>query len=444
MAIARKGLWLSASTYLVLLLGLVHVYILSRSLGPAGVGQMTLFRQTFLLFVQLASLGLPYAMIQRIRSQQVDPGVAVYSVLYTSGILSLLTGTVAITVLWTDSGRFFGEVDALILLAAAIWIPSVMLRAVLYDYQIAKLNVRAMIMQEAFPPAVLAIWYIAAWYSGEITVSFAILSEACIIGGFSLLLAVTMGRPWELIRKVPRSERLNLQFVWSILPHGIRLVGGSMLQLLNGYISLAILRLLGGDFDQVGYYSRGLRLATLAVMAIASLQRLLYANWSGMDPERKLRSAERTVNFAISATTVVTVCVLAFARPLTLLLFGAEFLPAVTVTRLTVGGVAVFVVVRLMQALFNSDGRSQYNLYVLGVGLVTNVIGAIALVPRWQANGAAAAVLISFICMAVVAMGIARKQYGLNLRRAVIPNPSIVSNVVRSVIGRPSSLTGDR
>ena len=62
-------------------------------------------------------------------------------------------------------------------------------------------------------------------------------------------------------------------------------------------------------------------------------------------------------------------------------------------TRITVAGVAAFMVVRLLQALFNADGSSHLNLIVLAAGVSSNLIAALLLTSRWQADGAAMAVL---------------------------------------------------
>lgn len=440
MALAKKGAAVALNTYLVLIVGIIQVAILSRALGPAGSGEMTLYRQTIVIFATFATLGIPTAMISAIRSKKIEAEQAIQSVFWFLTVISIPVTVVTVGFLLANPGALFDSPSAWMCIAAILWVPSVTLRSVLYSSEIAALKARSMILQEALPPILLAGWYLASWRLGTLTVTSSIVAEAVIIGVFGLVLSFWLTRPWKALNRALK-QGADFAFIRSIFLHSVQLLSLSVIQLLNGYISLAILRLALNDFDEVGYFSRGVRLATMAILGVQSLKRLIYANWSGMANDHRARSVESVVNLTFSMALIVGVFVVVAARPLTLLLFGRDFLPAVNVTRISILGVCALMIVRMLQALFDSDGRTYFNLIVLGTGLVVNGVAVIIFAPLWKADGAAWASLLSSLVMVVLAVVIANRRYGVRISRMIVPNPQLFLVTVKNLLSKSSRST---
>lgn len=436
MTILRKGIAVSINAYAVMILGIVQVMILSRALGPSGVGELSLYRQTVLLGVTVSSLGWPMAMIYWLNQKRIEPGKALASIALATGMLSILCTSVVLGFLWWESGSFFPVHNIWVLLGVALWIPSWLLRAVFYNYELAQLNTRSMIIIELAPQALLTFWLAYSWMFGLIDVTYAVMSESIIIGVFSLIISLVLVRPWRIIGLIPRSNRIDYGFLWDSLRHGIMMASSSILLLLNGYLSLVLLRTLTDDFDELGYFSRGFRLATIVGLSFQVLSRLLYSNWSGMEAERRSRSVERTVNVTLTLVIIMGSAVFLAAKPLTILLFGQDFIPAVPVTQITIGAVSVFIIVRLLQSMFNADNKSIYNVLILVVGLITNALGCVWLIPELQAQGAAWALVASYLFMAMFALLISKIKYGLRFRALLMPSATLVLDVLRSLFKR--------
>ena len=90
---------------------LEQAMLISRALGPVGVGQLGLFRQTLLLTIQVACLDLPTAAIYTINQKKMEASKVIAMDLWTCLGTSLAAGVVLL-VLFAAVRGFFGKVTA--------------------------------------------------------------------------------------------------------------------------------------------------------------------------------------------------------------------------------------------------------------------------------------------------------------------------------------------
>lgn len=430
MSVAKGGVLITVVSYLCLAIGVVQTMILSRALGPEGVGQLTLFRQLFLLGVQISSLGLPMAMIRAINTKQVPPYSALRIVQYVCLLLSLFAVIVISSLLFLGES-FFRETTPIIFCSMFIWIPTNISKAVYYNFSAALLRAKAMAIISFFPLLISVLAYLVLWKFFLIKVERALLVEALTLGAFGLLLA------WRLnVFPVGWSVHCGRTEWYGILrnvPFGLQLVATDILVLANASVLLGLLRWLSDDFKAVGYFTRGLSIATLTVVSVQALQRYIYAEWSRWEPSERVRKVEQTVNISIMFVLTIGVGIVLFARELTVFLFGPAFLPAVSVTRITLVGAVVYVVAQLLQSFFNASGKAIYNIAVLLSGLLANILAGFLLIRPWAEIGCSYAFLTSCIVMAVVSVWIGCAKLNLNWRTMFIPKPELVQEVLKSV-----------
>ena len=203
---------------------------------------------------------------------------------------------------------------------------------------------------------------------------------------------------------------------------------------LGAWLTTAVLKMYTNDFSQVGYLSRALVLALVVTLMFESVIQLLYASWSKVEGEVRKISVEKTLNFVFLISIVVSICVFFFSKMLVLLLFGEMFLPAVTATKIIVVGACFLNIVRTLDPLFRSNNKAYLSVIIIGVGLVVNISTAIFLTPLFDADGSATSLLISNVLMAVLALFFASSNYGVSIRRVLIPSPMVIKSVVRQVV----------
>jgi O-antigen/teichoic acid export membrane protein len=406
--------------------------ILSRALGPEGVGQLTLFRQLFLFGAQLASVGLPMAMIHAINKEKMDPNVALRTVLMSCIGLAF----VAVLILWTIlyfGENFFTEITPLVFASSLIWIPFVLGRAVYYNGCAAFLMAREMTLISTVPQIVLVVFYLCFWLLGDITVDVVLLLEALICGFLSFVFAKKLFKRNSL--SVNDNACFDFKFIIRCVPLGLSLVATDLLVSFNGYISLLLLRYFDKSFESLGYYSRGFALATLTVVAVQSLQRFLYAKWAKLEGQERALQVEQSVNIAVTTMLILGGGVVFLAEPLTLFLYGQAFLPAVPIVYVAVIGVGIYIVPRLLQSLFSSDGNARINVYILIVGGATSAILGVLTIPRWAEIGAIWSITAGNTCMAIFAVIVGCVKFQLNWRAMLIPSPRLFINAFLSFRG---------
>ena len=256
---------------------------------------------------------------------------------------------------------------------------------------------------------------------------------------FGALMAWKLSRNFFQEQEPPPSARqktrrpfCDVKLVGGMVPFSLQLMSTDFLILLNGYVSIAILRWLTNDFDQVGFFARGIQLATLTTMAFQSVNHLMYANWSNRDGTDRQKSVERTVNVVFTVVVALCVIVLIAAEPLTVILYGSEFKQSAALARIAIFGVGAFVVARLLQNLFNAAGHGAYGVAMMLTGLAITTTAGLLLVPQHGAYGSATAVLISALGMTTFALVVARRRFDIRLASLLIPSPRLLVQAARS------------
>ncbi len=432
MSLVRTAVLVSMSEYVALGAGMVQAMLLSRALGPDGIGQYALLLQTALFATQFASLGLPTASVYAINAEKRDPSVVAMTSVWITLIMSAVSVAAVLGVFSIFRG-FFGHVSALAIAGMVIYVPALLVRQSLNQLSVAVLDARAIATVRGIPEVLLllavAILFFFARDRLDVPSAFFL---------FGLMPAAGMILAWIAVRKAVRlRDRPDLSYLWKILPLGLQIAAADALVVLNGYVILAILRYFSADFADVGYFSRAYTLAMLVVTAGTGVYRLLYSRWSTLKGEDLRRHTEITVSLGVFGCAIACIVVCAAAHWLVLFLFGRAFLPSVMLSRLLIIGVPATILARMLQMLFLSDARQMYNLLTLAIGLAFNAAAGLLLVPAYGAVGAAVAMTTGCLCMGVATGFIAVRQYGLAPARMLVPSVATLGIVMRSLSGRP-------
>ncbi|NTV64200.1 MAG: oligosaccharide flippase family protein [Oscillochloris sp.] len=151
-----------------------------------------------------------------------------------------------------------------------------------------------------------------------------------------------------------------------------------------------------GLFNAVSGMIRNLQVFTFILSAAVgpTLARMVIAS-----PERIGEVYTLALRVILLIIVPVAVGASALARPITLTLFGAEYVPAATALALSAWSLAGFSLSFIAQALLAAQVRAGRWARALGAGIaVSATVGAVA-IPRAGASGAALAALAADICI---------------------------------------------
>ena len=106
MAFFRKAILVNGATLLGLVIRLVQTVILTRILGPAGIGQYSLVSSIVMLAAQVCTLGFPTSLLYYCQHDPANRRKYTMDGLWATLVLGLIGATVLAVVTKTQGGYF--------------------------------------------------------------------------------------------------------------------------------------------------------------------------------------------------------------------------------------------------------------------------------------------------------------------------------------------------
>ena len=192
-------------------------------------------------------------------------------------------------------------------------------------------------------------------------------------------------------------KELNFGYLWELLKFGWIPMIALLLTMLNSRLDIIMLN--GFTFItayQVGIYSTGVGLAEKALFIPDAIREILLGKLVSGKEKDEIAKACR---LGVFISTLITVFILFFGKPVISILFGNEYLTAYSITVVCTFG-TVFMVFIKMISQYNIVHKKQLtNMFLLAGAVMLNILLNLWLVPICGVLGTAIASLIShFIC----------------------------------------------
>src|SRR5574344_1746550 len=160
-------------------------------------------------------------------------------------------------------------------------------------------------------------------------------------------------------------------------------------------LDTSMLGFLSND-TQVGFYTAATKLSRIVISFITSITAVLLPRLSYYSQNNKEDELDRLFNKGFSYSTYLSIpCItglVLLSTPLTLLLSGNAYLPSVTTMRIICPIIFLISLSGLIGTqLFAAVGKEKTTLLSVSIGAVTNFTLNSLLIPKYGANGAAAA-----------------------------------------------------
>ncbi len=235
---------------------------------------------------------------------------------------------------------------------------------------------------------------------------------------------VTAAQGWARLRRRGffAGSRPDLAHARRIVAFGIRAEAGSIALLLNARLDFAIVGTLVGP-AALGVYAVASRYAELLRLPGLALNYVLYPSYAhagGQAAASRAREAARRVGWVPPALAVP----MALLAPLVLpLAYGPQFRAAVVPAWILLAGLAGSGVSGIFAAFLSGAGRPGLASAAFGAGLVVTVAGDLTLIPRYGVVGAACASSAAYLTATALLVVCFRAVSG-RLADPVLPAPA--------------------
>ncbi len=197
--------------------------------------------------------------------------------------------------------------------------------------------------------------------------------------------------------KPPRLQ-VDRQLMQSYSHSALPLLLGSISTVIYLKVDILFLANMVGK-EATGHYAVATRLSEAwyilpAALAMAAFPRMMELRSEA--PDRFHRRMQEAMDAFAAFGTLVAITSIFWAAPLITLLFGREYLPAASLLQILVWAGVVFATRQLIHKYLLAEGLYWGSALINLMGAVSNVALNLVLIPRYGAEGAAWATLISY------------------------------------------------
>ena len=434
MSFLRKSLVVNGSAFVGLLFGILQTVIVTRVLGPEGVGRYSLVLAALMLTTQFFSFGLPLSYLYYSQHDRANQRKYLMNTLWLVLFSGLLGGCVLSSIIYSRAG-YFGTFPFWIYVLIVFYLPvsiesMVGRNALMVDLEARRLGIMSL------ATSIGQVLFVLLFYAfGLLTVNQAILSF-CLMA----VIRLALGGVW-MRRKVDFNIVPDRKTAKELLLMGIRQSWADLAVLLNGQISLLVIRYVLDDFEQVGYFSRGQRIALLVITLGQAVLPMLFSRWAAIESDKLAAHVQRVLRFCFALVVCLAAGLLIFGKWILVILYGREFLPALKPMLILMPGTGLYLISRALIQLLGSRGRPEISAGLLLVSLGLTAGLSLVLTPRWSISGAAAAELTGNVVLLVMLLVTVRRLFGVRIGKSLLMTREDIRILLRQLLLRSDAAT---
>ena len=402
--------WLGGDKIIRLAIGLVVGVLVARHLGPEQFGQYSFALALVVIASSLSLLAADSVVTREIVTNARDNNVVLGSQFVLRALGSLLAVGAVFIVSWLQSESS----EAIIVVVAAVSLLFSPFEGIAIWFQ-AEQRPRAAVLSKTVAFFTASFARLAFVFYGASVVAFATLfSVEAALGAVALVFAYHAygERLWNW--KVSRSWVAKLfHDSWPLLFAGV----SSMLYMRLDIVMLNEMR----DAHETGIYSAATRISEawnfVPMALMAALQPVLLRTKQD-HPALFMRRMDMLYVCTAWGSLAVAVIISIISTPVVNILFGNEYHESGSVLALhTWSSIAVYLGVASSQYLL-AENLLKISMFRTMLGLATNVVLNLALIPPYGAQGAAVATVVSYFVatFSLVLFGSTRSQAASMIR----------------------------
>lgn len=385
--------WLFAERVAVMCSNLIVSIVLARSFSPEGFGALSYLLAFIAIVKPISSIGfnaiVTRELINGSQSEQVVISTAVGFRVFGAVFGCLCCLLLAFSGALENDGDYDIKTGLVLLAFASLFSALNVLEFWFQAHVLAKLVAKMRLTVTFLFSITKIIWVF--WDASLLQVVSLYALESIVLGlGF---LVIFSSKAF-----IPRALAFSYSYGVSILRQSFWLIFSAVAAVIYLKIDQVMLKHMVSS-TEVGVYSVASRISEVwyffaEAIVITLFPKLLdYKNDKAGIYEEKL---QQTMDLLFSFSLVVVIIVLAFGRPVILILFGSEYSGAASILHIHIFA-CIFIYMRsLISKWLIAENFLVYSLVSHGAGAVVNVIVNLILIPKMGGEGAALATLISY------------------------------------------------
>ena len=177
---------------------------------------------------------------------------------------------------------------------------------------------------------------------------------------------------------------------------------------------------------QIGIYSVGVTLAESVWIIPDAIKDILL---SRLCKDKGADEVARIIRLNLVVSVVITVLIALMARPLVLILYGAEYLGADVITLILLFGGIGMIFYKMIYVYNISVGKQKNNLLYFGIAVFVNIIGNYFFIPLMGIYGAALVSAVAYCICGAVFLFTFHKETSISLRSIIIIQKSDFTDI---------------
>lgn len=383
---------------LSILFGLLAMVIIARILGKSGQGQYTLAILLPTLLFTLLNSGLSISTVYFIGQKKYTDEEVYSTNLFTSFLLSIVSITTGLVVIYFFKDYFFENLSSKLLLYTLLIIPLIFTQKNLQtifqgkeDFE--KFNLIVILNQLGLLLfSIVFVWFLDLGVYGAV-LSFGMSQILMLVASFYFL-KTSYGLFWP--------KNLSLDFTKESFKFGLKGHLSNVLSFFNYRIDMFIIAYFMDDVA-VGVYSVAVLLSERIWLISQSVSSVLLARVANLnsDDERNRFTSIATRN-TLFITFLGGLFLAIISEWFIKLFFGIEFIDSVQPFLYMIPGVVIFSMSKVLANDFIGRGYPEINTYIAFVTALTNFGLNVWLIPIYGIKGAAIATSASYILDALL------------------------------------------
>jgi len=386
----RSAGWLMARQAITIFNSLVLGILLARHLGPESFGVLNYAMSLAVMVMPLTTLGLRNLSLREYvtRPEHADRILGTVTSMRVIGTLA------ALVVIFIISTRFPIEHENIVLLCMLLGV-ALLFQAIdtIKEQFIALQNPRIFVIVEVWVMFAFSISKLLLVLLDSSVDTFILVAAGEIVAqGIATAVAYYMrtGKPPQL--------QVDRQLMRSYTRSALPLLLGSISTVIYLKVDILFLANMVGK-EATGHYAVATRLSEAwyllpSALALAAFPRMIELRSEA--PGRWHSRMQEAMDTFAAFGTLVAFTSFFWAAPLISLLFGSEYLPAVALLQIQVWVGVVFATRQLIHKYLLAEGMYWGSALINLTGAFCNVGLNLVLIPRYGAEGAAWATLISY------------------------------------------------
>lgn len=385
--IIKNASWIIICRIVQAILNLIVSMLTARYLGPSNYGLITYASSIVAFIVPLVQLGINSILVQEIVEEPENSG----NIIGTSAVLTISSSVLGILGVWaftTIANR--NEIDTIIvstLYSVSLFFQ--MTEMIQYWYQ-ANLLSKYVSIVSLISRLIVSFYKIYIIIYGKNIYWFAIVNSLDYFIISTLLFVI-------YFRIGGQKLSYSMNTANKILARSKHFIIAGMMVSIFGQTDKIMLKLMVGDAES-GIYSAAITCAGMSAFlftAIIDSFRPVIIGEKKVDEKSYKRNTIRLYALIIYLALGQSVILSLFAAPIIKILYGVEFLPAVTVLRIVTWYSAFSYLGGARNIWFLVENKHKYIWITSMFGAIINVTGNYILIPLYGACGAAVASVIT-------------------------------------------------